>query len=180
MKGSPFFESDFIREYTSMDLYSAALRAAKEANFVVKSVTNRMDAQSRVASDIRQRNADLLASLRLNKPNPKQADILQVAAYARQYGIGNCGELAAVAYKHLLDHGVRPLDYMNLTNGSDHSFVILGRPANKMPLECGDEVIVCDPWYVWHPVYPITEMSTYMANWLKPGAGLFGCARVER
>ncbi len=66
-------------------------------------------------------------------------------------GAGNCGEQAAVAFKYLENHGIRPLDYVCFRT-RDHAFVILG---SSVPIrqtnfkEWSTEGVVCDPWGDW-------------------------------
>ena len=53
------------------------------------------------------------------------------AAKAESAGCGNCGEQSAIAFVHLMDLKVRPLDYMIRTN-KDHAFVVIGRESNSL------------------------------------------------
>jgi hypothetical protein len=73
-----------------------------------------------------------------------------LAQRAAQYGCGNCGEQAAVAFMYLKGRGVRSLDYMNLNNPNGtaiHSFIVIGFDAdNGSSSGWGDGAVVCDPW----------------------------------
>jgi hypothetical protein len=72
-----------------------------------------------------------------------------VAGAAEATGCGNCGEQSATAFVYLLDHGVRPPDWMALQDPGDHAFVVIGRLRNSIesePETWGDRAIVCDPW----------------------------------
>jgi len=73
----------------------------------------------------------------------------RVAAAAEENGCGNCGEQSAVAFVYLLDHRVRPIDWMALQKPGDHNFVVIGRVSGSDdtdPGTWGPAAIVCDPW----------------------------------
>ena len=73
--------------------------------------------------------------------------IRQVANDSIKWGVGNCGEQAAISFTELYNRGVRPLDYMWLTNRK-HAFVVIGRKSDsgEDPSAWGDEAVICDPW----------------------------------
>ncbi len=62
--------------------------------------------------------------------------------------VGNCEEMAAVAFWYLHNQGVRPLDYMMIAG--KHAFVVLGaaaRPTTRNFNEwSGGSAMLCDPW----------------------------------
>jgi hypothetical protein len=74
--------------------------------------------------------------------------LLQAAAKAESAGCGNCGEQAAIAFVHLSQLKVRPLDYMARTN-ADHAFVVIGRKEDSDQSNYrtwGSDCVICDPW----------------------------------
>lgn len=79
------------------------------------------------------------------------------AKHAIQFGCGNCGEQASLAFVHMRDTGVYPLDYIELRNG-DHSFVVIGRTEEsrvEVASHWGGGAAICDPWS--SAVYTVTE-----------------------
>lgn len=72
------------------------------------------------------------------------------AHVAEETHAGNCGEHAAVAFKHLMNffEEAWPIDFMQFV-GKDHNFVILNR-SDEIPIENFEEwsknAVVCDPW----------------------------------
>jgi hypothetical protein len=90
--------------------------------------------------------------------------IRATAAKAEHVGCGNCGENAALAFVHLLDRAVRPLDYME-GGEIDHAFVVVGRPAGSSPGDprtWGADAVVCDPWHEEGGAYPASEFGARM------------------
>lgn len=88
--------------------------------------------------------------------------IAQIATEAEENHCGNCGEHASVAMMYLHRQGIRPLDFMTLTNG-DHDFVIIDRANNSnggQPSTWGTTAVVCDTWS--RVVYPATELVNRM------------------
>lgn len=73
-----------------------------------------------------------------------------IAALAKQYGCGNCMEMAAMAFMYLYRLKVRPLDYMALNYPADHAFVVIGRKGSEEDDNhggnWGKNAVVCDPW----------------------------------
>ncbi|KTD18444.1 hypothetical protein [Legionella jordanis] len=83
-------------------------------------------------------------------------DVENNAKNSIKYGIGNCGELSAIAFLLLLEC---PLKYVkgeyirvekiNITYPGDHCFVIIGREASsdlRDPSTWGPDAVICDPW----------------------------------
>lgn len=80
-----------------------------------------------------------------------RAYIDEMAFEARTMGAGNCGEQAALAFKYLEEHGIRPLDYVSFMT-RDHAIVILGSTVPIRQNNFADwsvEGVVCDPWGRW-------------------------------
>ncbi len=75
------------------------------------------------------------------------AQARDLAKRAERSGLGNCGEISAVAFTYLLDNGVRPIDWMEIKNG-DHNFVLIGRRSGdaRNSLSWGPRCVICDPW----------------------------------
>lgn len=77
---------------------------------------------------------------------------IEVEAYnAKNWGCGNCGEQASIAFMYLLRQlGVRPLDYYEAEGlFSRHAFVIIGRDASTDKTDYtkwNRGAIMCDPW----------------------------------
>jgi hypothetical protein len=89
-----------------------------------------------------------------------------MALAAIQEGAGNCGEQAAIAYFWLKSNGVAPIDYVcfsNTAGGYDHSWVLIGRPANKSLADIAGwgetDTVWCDPWQMRNGmVYSINDL----------------------
>ena len=58
-------------------------------------------------------------------------DIKALAKLTERYGCGNCGELTALAFMFLFNKGIRPLDFMALSDPADHAFVVIGRGGSR-------------------------------------------------
>jgi hypothetical protein len=87
-----------------------------------------------------------------------------VAKMAEHVGCSTCEENAAIAFIHLLDQGVTPLDYMRGGN-VEHTFVVIGRPQSSAaadPREWGANAVVCDPWHEDGAAYYASEFLTRM------------------
>jgi len=73
-----------------------------------------------------------------------------IAAVAKQYGCGNCMEIAAMVFMYLYRLKVRPLYYMALKSPADHAFVVIGRKGSEEDDNnggnWGKKAVVCDPW----------------------------------
>jgi hypothetical protein len=69
----------------------------------------------------------------------------------RKYGIGNCGEMCAVALIYLEQRSARPIDSMAATPGN-HAYLVIGRDATDSTAapgpstSWGKDAVVCDPW----------------------------------
>ena len=136
---------------------SANLSAAREAVQYVKgkvklgAANNPFKLQSGPVGQLKAMDAILKvwkgedADMEAKFINP--ADGLRVAqtfaANAELYGAGNCGEQSAMAYIHLRNRGVFPIDWVRF-NDKDHGFVIVGR--TKHGSYKGDE-ITRQPWF---------------------------------
>lgn len=84
---------------------------------------------------------------------------------------GNCGELAVIACKYLMEEGASSVDYIELRDGKTnnniipHAFAVIGRPDDNdytdvlgfdknfkgaviigLPDSWGDAAVICDPW----------------------------------
>ena len=84
------------------------------------------------------------------------------AAKAEATGCGNCGEQAAVAFMHLVERKVKPIDYM-FRNNADHAFVVIGRDKGSLPenhSSWGKDANVCDPWH--GKAYPASRIPLDM------------------
>lgn len=87
-----------------------------------------------------------------------------IAYYTEKAGCGNCMEQSAVAFAYLLRLGVRPLDWMEVTNG-DHAFVVIGREPDSAandPKSWGKDAAVCDPWD--NVAYPASQIARRLGN----------------
>jgi len=76
-------------------------------------------------------------------------NVLNWGKAARTKGMGNCMELAALAFTHLYQEGVRPLDYLYFgVKGYDHAWIVIGRDENATAdlSTWGAEAVWCDPW----------------------------------
>jgi hypothetical protein len=77
-------------------------------------------------------------------------DIKKLAKLAAKHGCGNCGELTSLAFMFLFNKGVRPLDFMALSDPADHAFVVIGRGGSRaddgVGQNWGEAAVVCDPW----------------------------------
>jgi hypothetical protein len=76
---------------------------------------------------------------------------IEVEAYnAKNWGCGNCGEQASIAFTYLRDLGVRPLDYYEAEGMfTRHAFVIIGLDAGTDKTDItkwNKSAIMCDPW----------------------------------
>jgi hypothetical protein len=93
--------------------------------------------------------------------------ILALGEAAEQRACGNCGEMAAVAFRRLFMRRVEPIDYLFGTN-FDHSFVVVGRTAvpgmpgrqQMEPANWGPVAVVCDPHQ--RAAYPASEIRRRM------------------
>lgn len=69
-----------------------------------------------------------------------------IARQAASMGCGNCKEHSILAFMHLHQMGVRPIDHMSCHE--DHAFVVIGRQDGNVNdwKNWGDNAVVCDPW----------------------------------
>lgn len=94
---------------------------------------------------------------------PELLDRDEVVIYdgelAKEHNVGNCGEMAAVAYGYLREQGVTGLHYVNMVHNTVavHTFVVIGANSitqEKQSIEhtddavraFGNDAIICDPW----------------------------------
>jgi hypothetical protein len=77
-------------------------------------------------------------------------DTVQIRNGAIASGVGNCHELAAVAYEWLRATAVTPIELMRFTAaGYDHVWVVIGRVAGSDLTNLrtwGADAVWCDPW----------------------------------
>ncbi len=93
--------------------------------------------------------------------------ILALGEAAERRACGNCGEMAAVAFRRLYQRQVTPIDYLIGTN-FDHSFVVVGRavqpgmPERQQmdPANWGPVAVVCDAHA--RAAYPASEIRRRM------------------
>lgn len=98
-----------------------------------------------------------------------------------EHGMGNCGELAAIACLMLRDSKAYPVDYVQIADGVTsnpaipHLVAVIGRtalqgpqawPADKSPIGLPDtwhaDAVICDPWD--KTCYPAAEYDAYWAG----------------
>ena len=86
--------------------------------------------------------------------------IMYAGMLAEQHLIGNCGEMAAVAYRWLRQQGVAGVHYVNMRCAelAYHTFVLIGAGSSVHEGQCidhtldlaksrfGNDAIICDPW----------------------------------
>jgi hypothetical protein len=78
--------------------------------------------------------------------------------------MGNCGEMAEVAYVWLRKAGVRPIEYMHFAARSaanDHAWVMIGRDKDCDGTNLrswGEEAVWCDPWQGQGMYYSIADL----------------------
>jgi len=96
--------------------------------------------------------AEKQKALKIDPPNNNFSERFGYAKAAHMYPLGNCGELAAVAFFYLLDEKLfsKPVEIFQFerTNG-DHHFVVIGRKHDSDPndpAKWGEEAVICDPW----------------------------------
>lgn len=79
----------------------------------------------------------------------KLKTIRMIAANAKGRHIGNCGDYTALAFEHLRNKNILPIDFMNVVNG-DHQFLVVGRPSGSNPENAATwglkDVWIIDGW----------------------------------
>ncbi len=73
----------------------------------------------------------------------------KIADIAESRGVGNCGEHAAVAFKHLTKNHPQLRIEQIADIANDHVFVVIDRNPNSEinnPKTWGDTAIICDAW----------------------------------
>jgi len=77
-------------------------------------------------------------------------DTTNIANAAIASGVGNCHELAAVAFEYLRASAITPVDLMTFTTaGYDHVWVVIGRVNGSAVGNLrtwGADAVWCDPW----------------------------------
>jgi hypothetical protein len=96
----------------------------------------------------------------------------ELSAAARKHGVGNCGELSAIAFIYLLDRRITvSLDWMGI-DGADHQFVLLDRAKGSDesdPNTWGERCVIADPWK--DVVMPGAQIERLDRVSFRPGAG---------
>jgi hypothetical protein len=84
---------------------------------------------------------------RKTEPRSPLQYVQMLARVTERLGCGNCGGQSALAFKELYDVGIRPLDWMWLTN-MKHAFVVIGKATGGTidPSTWGPDAVICDPW----------------------------------
>ncbi len=89
------------------------------------------------------------------------------AKYAVGTHIGNCGEMAAVAFFKALEKGMWnvPVDIVYITNG-DHAFLVIGREPDSDPENYktwGPSAVVVDAWS--KKVYKVSDLEANLEDY---------------
>lgn len=101
-----------------------------------------------VKGDVTQRFEDYVA---MGYSSNMETRIWAISDDAKFRHVGNCMELAAIAFTYLYDEGIRPLDYMGFGNTPtyDHAWLVIGRVDGSDLWDIrtwGDDAVWCDPW----------------------------------
>ena len=73
--------------------------------------------------------------------------IEKIAGYAQHTKVGNCEQMACLAFVFLKE--LMPDKSIELVTTDNHMFVVIGRDQKKAidnPAEYGSEAVICDPW----------------------------------
>ncbi len=72
----------------------------------------------------------------------------QIGVRAIKYSVGNCLEMSAAAFVHLLPHSHDTKIDLYRIEGGDHGFLVIGRPFDSDPLDpkTWGNAIICDTW----------------------------------
>lgn len=89
------------------------------------------------------------------------------ARYAAGVRIGNCGEMAAVAFFKALEKGIWnvPVDIVKIVNG-DHAFLVIGRDPNSDPDDYktwGSSAVVVDAWS--KKIYKVSDLEANLEDY---------------
>ncbi len=109
--------------------------------------------------------------------------IVATAKKAEQKGVGNCGELGAVATRYLYEEmGIGSVDLLRVTDGRKggpvipHVLVAVGRQKDGDPGEnigrpnsWGRHAVICDPWD--RVVYPAAQFMTFWGGLIQAAGG---------
>jgi len=97
--------------------------------------------------------------------------LVKVVGKVEKAGIGNCGEVAAVALAYLKAKGVtETLDYVNVLDGQSmnavvpHVIAVIGRGGDAqqdigLPSTWSADAVICDPWD--RVVYPAKDYDFF-------------------
>ena len=97
--------------------------------------------------------------------------IMYAGKLAEEHRLGNCGEMAAVAYRWLRQQGVAGVHYVNMrcAGRAVHTFVLIGASSSiheghgidhKLDLAkrgFGNDAIICDPWLGGGKVFVVDQ-----------------------
>lgn len=94
-------------------------------------------------------------------------------------GIGNCGEMAYIAFNQLR-WSTHPVSRVALLTSTDmnHSFVVVGGPilrggqdvvleAQAAPKDWGDDTVICDPWYKQQGISVPVKNTSVWSRWIE-------------
>jgi hypothetical protein len=135
----------------------------------------RAEGQSNNLSDLSQLVSDANRCLKVIRntalPNIYSEFILNKmkAKIANDVHIGNCGEIALVAFFKALERGLWDLhlDLIHIIKG-DHAFLVLGRQPGSDPENYntwGSSAVVVDPWA--GKVYPLYEVKNKLYDYIE-------------
>jgi hypothetical protein len=93
--------------------------------------------------------------------------VLSEAHRTKEYGVGNCHELAYLAKHHLMEnHPELTSAEVFYCKGGDHVFLVIGRGTKSNNYQDWDEnAVICDPWS--GDVYPATHIPQMMGNYTR-------------
>jgi hypothetical protein len=95
--------------------------------------------------------------------------IVQMAYLAEEWGVGNCGEMAASAFVYLAKwHGIKPLDYISFVD-KDEALVVIGSPVQVQTNNFNEwkkGSVICDPWTPWYGP-SILANKRYLVNQMR-------------
>lgn len=148
---------------------------AEEAIWRVKMIVpagagNRIEDIYRSGGRVNQRriNLDRAESARLERDGMNRYTAIETVA--RASGIGNCGEQAAMAFRHLTHETAAPDVAMIELKGWNHTCVVVGATRlvgadfrtvtiDRAP-DLGPEAVICDPWFGM--AYDVTHWTANM------------------
>lgn len=99
---------------------------------------------------IRQQSLKVLEETKNMDLEPRRIKLrTTIAKLAKQLGVGNCEELATVAFLTLIKNNYQGKIEFVAFQGVDHVFVVLNRPDGTDPTDWktwGANTIILDPW----------------------------------